>query len=130
MSKRHGFKRYQRGDSDLVGLIILACIGLFVWWWVSNTEREGYVKHDDCRETVILSPNSLQKYIYTFTCSSYRTKSGKVINGECVRVEYEGFLFSSSKACSVAYVYEMTPACSDPKYPYMGKDERCYASLP
>lgn len=119
-------RRYQRGDDEVVGLVFLACIGLFVWWWISNTEREGFVKYDDCRERVLLSPHSLQKYVYTFTCSSLKTKSGKIINGQCVRVEYEGSWFSSSKTCSVAYIYQMTPACSDPKYSYMGDDEKCY----
>jgi hypothetical protein len=118
----------QRGVSEFAVVTILLCIGVCLWWIGSDgLEREGYSKYDDCRETVILQPDTIQKYYKTFTCSVRKTQTNKVMNGECVHIEYESSIFSTSRVCMVALVYQKMPEtkCNDPT-PYLAKDDKCY----
>ena len=111
--------------------MFLAVIALVVWGGekLFFGEREGVVKYDDCRQIITLPSDTLQKYYKTFTCTYSKTKSGKIMGGECVHIENEGSLFTSSHACSEAYVYQRKSEenCTDPKAPYLGYDDMCHA---
>jgi hypothetical protein len=120
--------KYQRGGSEFVVITAMFGIGVLLWWIGSDgLEREGYVKYDDCRETVILQPDTMQKYYRTFTCSVRKTKTNTVMGGQCVHIEYESSMLSSSRVCTVALVYQKLPGarCNDPA-PYLGYDDKCY----
>lgn len=102
-----------------------------VLWGVSAVffgEREGIVKTSDCRETVTLQSDTLQKYYKTFTCSNEKTNKGTIMRGVCTHVDTPGSIFSSSNDCSVAYVYErkQDTVCADKKFPYLGRDDLCH----
>lgn len=96
-------------------------MGKFFW------EREGMVKYDDCRQVITLAPDTWQRYFHTFTCSYLKTKSGKIMRGECVRIENDKSLLSSSHTCATAYVYEKKQegSCTDPAHPYLTYDDMC-----
>lgn len=114
-------------DEGIWGLI---AIGAVLWGIsaISFGEREGIVKSSDCRETVTLESDTLKKYYKTFTCSYQKTKGGKIMSGECIHIENPSSIFSSSNECSVAYVYyrKQDGICIDKKFPYLGRDDKCY----
>ncbi len=122
-------KDFQRGSSEIDGLLsILFLIGLGVWFFAGG-ERDGVVKYQDCREIVKLQPDTYQKYYKTFTCDIARTVSGKSMGGECVHIEYDGSFLSQSRGCNVAFVYtvKQDAICNDKNYPNLGTDDKCYA---
>ena len=114
-------------DESIVGLIIIGG----VLWGISAGffgEREGIVKISDCRETVTLPSDTWQKYYKTFTCSYDKTNSGAIMRGACAHIDTAGTIFSSSNACSAAYVYQIKNlSCSNKSFPYIGRDDKCYA---
>lgn len=116
----------------LVALVILggiywSVVGATRLWGSFFGEREGIIKYDDCRAIVTLQPDTLQKYYRTFTCGYNRTKSGKIMSGECVRIVNDKSFFSSSHTCATAYVYEKEQEgnCTDPARPYLTYDDMC-----
>ncbi|MBU6415420.1 hypothetical protein KGQ34_04260 [Patescibacteria group bacterium] len=118
---------------NFVGILIMIS---FVFWGIHGLlgwgEREGVVKYDDCREVVTLTPDTWQKLYHTFSCTySRKTKSGRSMGGgECVRIENDSSLFSTSHTCATAYVYEKDPSggvCTDPTHPYLTYDDTCSA---
>jgi len=122
---------YQRGEGEAgcLAIIVLAVCGLA--WAASGIffgEREGSVKFDDCREVIRLQPDTLQKFYKTFTCSSSKTKSGGIISEQCVHIDNDSTLFSSSHSCATAYVYTRhDEGCTNLKYPYLHYDDKCYS---
>jgi hypothetical protein len=108
----------------VIVLVLWGVYALFGWG-----ERSGVVKYDDCREIVTLQPDTLQKYYRTFTCGYWRTKSGKIMSGECVRIVNDSSLLSSSHTCATAYVYtkKQEGNCTDPTHPYLTYDDMCSA---
>jgi hypothetical protein len=122
--------RSERGDGEAAGIIFLLVIGMGLWWLFGDVgERDGVAKYSDCREVVTLPPDSNQHYYKTFTCTVQRTKSGLVMAGECVHIDYDSGLFSNGRGCKTAYVYVKTPElrCLDPKYPVLHYDGVCYS---
>ncbi len=130
---------YKSGASDLAGVLILAIAGLVIWGMLSlfgisfGVENEGIVQYDDCRQVITIRNDSWQKYFKQFTCTYRKTKSGAIMNGWCVHTENDGFLFGSGHTCATAYVYEYKQqtdkgGCTNPKYPYLGYDDNCFAS--
>jgi hypothetical protein len=113
------------------GLVTIVVIGLILWGISALFfgEREGTVNVSDCRETISLQPDTFQKYYKTFTCTTQKTKSGLLMRGVCIHVDTDGSIFSSSHSCAVAYVYEKKQEghCTDPKFPYLGEDDKCYS---
>lgn len=130
---------YQRGNSDEGALGCLVIIGIIGWAiytyqpiTIFGGEREGSVKFDDCREVVYLNPDTIQKYYKTFTCSYRKTDKGVLLNSNCVHVDNDSTLFTSSHTCKTAYVYSFQleknhGGCSDLAYPYLGYDDKCYS---
>jgi len=128
---RRTSKHHQRGEGDsaALGVLALILVAYGIFWLIEQPgEREGFVNISDCRETVTLTPDTFQKYFKPFTCTNRETRSGKIMGGQCVHIEYDSSLFSSSNVCKTAYVYEEPPdaLCADPKYPYLGYDDKCY----
>jgi hypothetical protein len=99
-------------------------------FWKSSREQEGVVKYDDCRQIITIQDGSWQTYYHKFTCSYIKTKSGAIMSGECVRVENDSSLFSSSHTCSTAYVYEkkINNPCTVAPNIYLGYDDMCYTT--
>ena len=118
-------------DSVVWGWGCLIAIGLIVWGITAliGGESEGYVKYDDCRQTITLASNNWQKYYEKFTCTYQKTQSGKIMSGECVHIDNAGTLFSASNACVTAYVYEKTQdkVCTNSSNPYLGYNDMCYS---
>ena len=120
---------FDTSSDQALGFGVLVIIGLIIWGVTSlvGGEREGFVKYDDCRQTINLKADTLQKYYKKFTCSYSNTLSGKIMGGTCVHVDTSGGLFSNESTCETAYVYEKDPevTCSK-EYPYLGIDDKCY----
>lgn len=136
------YKTLQKGSVDSDGVVALFSIGFFVlgglWLFGFNFGQvdEGVVKYEDCRQIIELSSGDWQSYFHSFTCSTYKSKKGVPLGGECVSIKNDGSLFSSSHSCSVAYVYKIKPSnlCKGNikdgvEYPYLGYDDQCYATL-
>jgi len=120
---------YQRGEAEMEYLTFIVIFGLFIWWVIADIgEREGSVKYEDCRETVNLPPNNLKQYYKTFTCLGGKTRGGTKLAGDCVHIEYVSTWFSDSNLCKVAFIYERPQGgnCTDPKFPKLGYDDKCY----
>ncbi len=132
---------YQRGNSEVAGIAILLVFCLVVWGILSllgvsfGVENEGIVKYDDCRQTITIQEDSWQRYLKQFTCNYIKTKSGKIMSGECIHIVNDSSLFGSNHTCATAYVYQkkQDPACDKNtkdgvSYPYLGYDDMCYTS--
>lgn len=127
-----------KGVETLIGSIVpLGVLALVIWgigsiFGVSfGIENEGVVKYDDCRTTVTLQSNSWERYFKKFTCEYDKTQSGKIISGVCVHTDNDSSLLATSSTCSTAYIYELKqdPAvCTDPKYPFLRYDDKCWTS--
>jgi hypothetical protein len=124
------FSKIQLGLIDLGAIIPIIFIGALFWWIVVDNEREGTARYGDCREIVRLQSDTFQKYYKNFTCNGQKTRSGIVMNGECVHIDYTGWPFSSSGECKVAYVYTRRPgaSCNNPELPYLWYDDKCHAT--
>ena len=127
---------YQKGNSDGEGFLYLFGFGLlvlFVSWLFGfnfHNTSEGTVKYDDCRQVIQLQPNDWHTYFGTFTGITEKTKAGKVMSGEFVRIKNDNSFLGSSHTCATAYVYEKKQEgnCTDPVYPYLGYDDQCYTT--
>jgi hypothetical protein len=109
----------------VIGLICYGAYSLFVNIGGAVGEQEGYVKSDDCRETVLLQEDTAQKYFKQFTCTYIKTRSGKILGGTCAHVVMDG----SPAYCKTVYTYQKPSQinCSDPKFPFAGTDDLCHA---
>ncbi len=123
--------------SDTYGIFALIVIGLIGWGIASlfgvsfGITNEGVVKYDDCRTTVTLQSDSWEKYFKKFTCTYDKTQSGKIISGVCVHTDNDSSLLATSSTCSTAYIYELKQdptICTDPKYPYLRYDDKCWTT--
>lgn len=132
---------YQKGNSEIAGIGALIIFGLvaagILWLFGFNfgMTNEGVVKYDDCRQVITIKSDSWQRYFHSFTCNTYKTKSGVVMSGECVSIKNDSSLFSSSHTCATAYVYEIEPPTNCKNnvkdgiaYPYLGYDDMCYTT--
>ncbi len=129
---------YQKGEVDGAVLGYLIVVGLVIWGIASifgfnyHGTSEGTVKYDDCREIIQLQSDSWHTYFGTFIGYARKTKSGRMMGGEFVRIVNDSPLIGSSHTCARAYVYEekQDPACDNNKngvsYPYLGYDDLCY----
>ena len=136
---RHNF--YMRGAAEiegLIGLVFLALIiagGLWLFGFNFGITNQGTVSYNDCRQTITLQSGSLQTYFHNFTCTDEKTKSGAIMDGQCVAVKYDGGLLSSGNSCDTAYVYQLplSKTCegnikNGVSYPYLGYDDQCYTT--
>jgi hypothetical protein len=91
-------------QQSFLGCAALVLLGVYLNQGDSllGGEREGIVKYDDCREIVRLKDNPTKKYYETFTCTYERTVHGKILAGQCARVDLPLF----RNGCDTAYVYE------------------------
>ena len=120
----------------LGGLVILAIVVLVGWGVLSlfgisfGVENEGTVSYGDCRQTITIQDHSWKTYLYQFTCNYAKTKSGKIMSGECVHIINDSALFSSSHTCATAYVYEKNQSggCTNAPNLYLGYDDMCYTT--
>lgn len=120
----------------LGALVVVVLVVLGVAWLFGfnfGITNDGTVTYSDCRQVITLKEGDWQTYFHSFTCDIRKTNSGAVMGGECVSVENDHSLFSSSHTCATAYVYEVNPstACKDNtkdgiSYPYLGYDDMCY----
>jgi hypothetical protein len=118
------------------GLGILVVIVLIGWGILSlfgvsfGVENEGTVKYDDCRQIITIQDHSWQTYIKQFTCNYIKTKSRLIMSGECVHINTDSSLFSSSHTCATAYVYEKKQEgnCTVAPNLYLGYDDMCYTT--
>jgi hypothetical protein len=89
---------------QLVVLIAIVFIGWKVFASFRGGETEGVAKYDDCRQVItVQDPTqnfSWNTYFKNFTCTYWKTQSGKIRTGKCVYVE------TDSGVCTKAYVYE------------------------
>ena len=122
--------RKQRGGTDIVVFVVLVILAVLIYNLLGWGEREGVAKFDDCRERVFIGPDSLKAYLNTFTCQISKTKSGQVMDGVCIHIEYGDGLFSGGNSCKVAYIYhkERAKVCTDPAFPFLNYDDKCYAN--
>jgi len=88
-------------------------------------ENEGMVKTSDCREEVIIKEGSIETWTKSFTCSYYKTNTGKIISGVCVHVDYD-----SNGGCRKSYTYykKQAAVCLDKANPVLREDDMCYPS--
>jgi hypothetical protein len=128
--------RNQRGSGNAAGglgaLLILGLVVAGVLWIFGcnfGSVSEGTVTYDDCRSIVTLQPGSWRTYFGQFTCTYSKTQSGQIMDGECVKVVNDSSFLSSSHTCATAYIYQAPQAnvCTDPTYPYLGYDDKCYS---
>jgi hypothetical protein len=89
-------------------------------------EREGTIKTDDCRARIPVKEGSFDTWFKKFTCTYRKTNAGTIMSGYCEAIET-----SDAGACGVVYFYEKKPPnlCTDPKFPYLGEDDRCHTEL-
>lgn len=73
-------------NTKLITISLIAVTALFG----AGCERKGDIKVSDCRETVFLESDNIEKYLHSFTCS----------NGYCARV-----LTNKNGGCETAFVY-------------------------
>ena len=122
-------KNFNKNFSNILGgifvfSIILGLIGGGIKA-IFGGEVEGTVKTDDCRQVIQISPDSFQTIYKKFTCTYSRTNSGVVNFARCDHIDSP--LFSNS--CNTDYYYIREKGlgnCTDPKYPYLGQDDKCY----
>jgi hypothetical protein len=110
----------------LYGLASLVFIIWLIYFFVGSGlgEREGRVNYSDCRETIPLAEDNFHKFYQGFTCEYYKTEKGKIINGTCVHIDYDG-----NSGCKVAYIYNRGQdknQCTDKKFPVLGINDMCY----
>jgi hypothetical protein len=125
---------YQTGNSEsdilifLAVLALLACIVLWLFGFNYHSTSEGSVKYDDCRVVVNLQPDDWQTYFGTFTGYTLKTKSGRIMGGEFVRIENDGSFFGGGHTCAKAYVYQkkQDDVCTGSQYPRLGYDDMCH----
>jgi hypothetical protein len=86
-------------------------------------EREGDIKTEDCRARILVKEGSSDTWFKTFTCTYQKTQKGVLMGGVCQSVE------TSGGACTTVYVYakEGAKVCTDPKFPNLGADDKCYS---
>ena len=112
----------------VIGILFLGAI-VFGFQWLHSAvwgEQEGYIKTADCRKTIPVKEGSFDTWFKKFTCTYEKTNSGKIFSGTCAAVETDGV------ACGAAYVYEKKTeikGCTDPKYPYPGRDDLCHSDI-
>lgn len=119
-------------NEDFLGYLVIA--GLVMWGVATlfgfnyHGISEGTVKYDDCREIIQLQPNNWRTYFGTFIGYARKTKSGKIIGGEFVRVVNDSPLIGSSHSCARAYIYEAKQdnVCTVDPNIYLGYDDMCY----
>jgi hypothetical protein len=124
---------YQRGSGDGEGILYLVgfvLVVLFISWIFGfnfHGTSEGTVSYSDCRETITLEPNNWHTYFGTFIGTTLKTKSGKTMGGEFVRIVNDKSFLGNSHTCATAYVYEKKQEgnCTDPTYPYLTYDDMC-----
>jgi hypothetical protein len=107
-----------------VGFCIWGCLYLLLGWG----EKEGVIDYSSCRQVVKLSPDTMEKYFYTFVGSDMKTQSGQIIGGEFVRIEMDDSY--PVHLCAKAYIYDPQQppnvCLEDPTRPYLGYDDKCY----
>lgn len=120
--------------SGLFGLAVflIICAAIFLWGFgdgLNSGEREGTVSYEDCREKIPMTEQtaSFKKMYQSFTCEYDKTEKGRIRGGTCVHIEYE-----KNQGCKAAYIYKklQDKVCTDPKFPQLGVDDRCYPGLP
>jgi hypothetical protein len=101
---------------------LLAIFLISMLFLVGCGEQEGTVEWSDCREKIYLKEEDLSTLIGSYTCQYQKTDKGRIMSGLCVRISYDGH------TCKTAYIYykKQEKICTDPKYPYLGKDDMCY----
>ena len=104
----------------LTGIVLVCVISVCNYVW---GEQDGDVTYADCRNRVTIEQGSAEAWFKKFTCSTFRTKSGKVIGGVCVNVVTEG------PVCQTVYIYNKKPAVSCPaSAPNLGYDDLCHTN--
>jgi len=99
-----------------IGLVIGGCYAIF------GGEREGTVEYDDCKEKIYLKSDNDKRLFNKFTCEYSKTKSGKIMGGVCMHVDY----FDNNE-CKSVYIYEKEPDSVCPETsPYLDYDDKCY----
>ncbi|MFH1565538.1 MAG: hypothetical protein ABIC82_06940 [bacterium] len=90
-----------------------------------GVEREGTIKYDDCREIIEIKDDSILKFFKDFTCSYSKTKTGKIMSGNCVNIKT-----TSENQCLRAYIYYVEPEikCPDEVNGYLGYDGECHCN--
>lgn len=109
-------------DGAVASLFAIGIIGYGLYSIFGGGEREGTFKIDDCREVVQLSSDNFQRYYKDFTCVIQKSKSGRIISGECAHIDMSG------NVCKTAFVYDKKASgvCNDPKFPHLHYDDLCY----
>lgn len=118
------------------GFGILVVVVLVGWGVASllgvsfGVENTGTVTYGDCRQIITIQDHSWRTYMYQFTCSYDKTKSGQIMDGTCVHVINDSSLFSSNHTCATAYVYQkqQAPGCTVAPNLYLGYDDMCYTT--
>jgi hypothetical protein len=104
-------------------LCIVVVSGIILHNYVLG-EQDGEVKYEDCRNKVTIEEGATDTWFKKFTCSTIKTKSGKVIRGVCVNVVTEG------PVCQTVYIYSKRPTASCPaSFPYLGYDDLCHTTF-
>ena len=101
---------------------ILITLILFLTGCDRLEEREGYVKHDDCRETIFTKEGELDTILKPFTCSYKKTNKGIIYGGQCLHVELD-----SNGRCTKVLIYQKEPPNICGKdFPVLHGDDLCY----
>lgn len=106
---------------EFVAVIIVIIVGVFIYQHFVHQpfeEVSGIVKYDDCREKITLSPT--EDKTGTYVCDDLKTKSGKSMGGECVKIKFDG------GQCQTAYVYKKPAEATCGSNSYLGSDDLCY----
>lgn len=103
----------------LFTMIPLAFRGINGWLW---GEEEGVIRTEDCRSQIPIVEGSSKTWFKKFTCSYYKTSSGRIMGGYCSHVEIV------DGVCQSAYSYAKKPdhVCTDPHFPNLHEDDHCY----
>ena len=106
--------------SAALGWVVLI-IAFVVVMAALHGEHEGTVKYDDCREVIVLSPDTLQTFYKSFTCTYVKTNKGHIMSGVCVSVEEPWF----GPGCTKAYIYYKKPFADCGQHASLTYDEMC-----
>lgn len=122
------------GSSLTIGIFTLVVLAIFgvLWFFGFNfgAESEGVVDYEDCRQKITIKDNDWHRYFGKFVCDTFKSDSGKLMGGECVRIINDSSLFSSSHTCATVYIYDKNPEliCPDTVNGYLGKDDKCHCN--
>ena len=106
--------------------VVIVLLGLlFTFLAMGCQHQEGTVQYSDCREKIYIKSDSWRLHTDSYICDYNKVGNGRITGGKCVHVEVDDGI------CETAYIYnvEVKPdsGCSK-KYPYLGKDNKCYTN--